>query len=480
MELSREFMLGRIMARDTAFDGVFLTGVHTTGIYCLPSCSARKPHAENVDFYHTEADAQAAGFRPCRRCKPDNFYRGLDPDRERLEAALVALRAQPARFGSVADLARATATGVSKLNALVRRHYHTTPAVLLARARVGAAQRALQEGQRAIDAALGAGFESLSAFNESFRRWTGLRPRDWARLGDDDSFTLRLPPGYLEGPALRVHGRDDDSPTERVTGRTIVKLLNIDDQPVRLDIRVARGLAGCTVRAGAKRPGASVACAAHAAAIRMLGLDQDPAQFERRIARQRRTRGLVNGRAGTRVPLTADPFEALVWCIVGQQVNLAFAYSMRRALISLAGSPAGGGMRAHPTPAQVGALDYSDLTAQRYSRRKAEYLIDAARAVHAGSLPLAQLAERPATVVERTLLDVRGLGPWSTNYLMMRGFGFADCVPVGDTGLGTALERFFALDARPDAQAVRTLMEPFAPFRSLATFHLWLSLGDAP
>jgi 3-methyladenine DNA glycosylase/8-oxoguanine DNA glycosylase len=63
---------------------------------------------------------------------------------------------------------------------------------------------------------------------------------------------------------------------------------------------------------------------------------------------------------------------------------------------------------------------------------------------------------------------------------MMRGFGFADCVPVGDTGLGTALERFFALDARPDAQAVRTLMQPFAPFRSLATFHLWLSLGDTP
>jgi AraC family transcriptional regulator of adaptative response / DNA-3-methyladenine glycosylase II len=480
MELSREFMLGRFMARDAAFDGVFLAGAHTTGIYCLPSCPARKPYAENVDFYSTEADAQAAGFRPCKRCKPDNFYRGLDPDRERLEAVLAALRAEPARFASVGDLAKATATGVSKLNALVRLHYHATPAVLVARARVAAAQRALQEGQRAIDAAFGAGFESLSAFNESFRRWTGLRPRDWARLGDDDCFTLRLPPGYRDGPALRVHGRDDESPTERVTGRTIVKMLNIADQAVRLEIRLGRGLARCAVQNGTPRPGAAVARAAHAAAIRMLGLDQDPAQFERRIARQRRTRGLVNGRAGTRVPLTADPFEALVWCIVGQQVNLAFAYGMRRALISLAGTPASGGMRAHPTPAQVARLDYADLTAQRYSRRKAEYLIDAARAVYDGSLPLGTLADRPATVVERTLLDVRGLGPWSTNYLMMRGFGFADCVPVGDTGLGTALERFFALDARPDASGVRKLMQPFAPFRSLATFHLWLSLGDSP
>jgi 3-methyladenine DNA glycosylase/8-oxoguanine DNA glycosylase len=73
---------------------------------------------------------------------------------------------------------------------------------------------------------------------------------------------------------------------------------------------------------------------------------------------------------------------------------------------------------------------------------------------------------------------VRGLGPWSVAYLLMRGYGFADCVPVGDAGLSAALQRFFALDHRPGAGETRTLMEPFAPFRSLATYHLWTSLGD--
>ena len=76
------------------------------------------------------------------------------------------------------------------------------------------------------------------------------------------------------------------------------------------------------------------------------------------------------------------------------------------------------------------------------------------------------------------MLDVRGLGPWSVQYFLMRGLGFADCVPVGDAGLTAALQRFHHLDHRPGPAETRELMEPFAPFRSLGTYHLWSSLGD--
>lgn len=219
--------------------------------------------------------------------------------------------------------------------------------------------------------------------------------------------------------------------------------------------------------------------AAHSAAMRMLGLRQDPGPFERRIGRQPKLRGLISARRGTRIPLTATPFEALVWCIVGQQVNLAFAYQLRRVLIELAGAPGQAGI-AHPLPDAVARLDYADLTARQYSRRKAEYVIDVARAIVAGDLSLDGLAATSATAAEAKLLAVRGLGPWSTHYMLMRGFGFADCVPVGDTGLSTALERFFGLGERPDGRATLRLMESFAPYRSLASFHLWQSLGDAP
>ncbi len=161
-------------------------------------------------------------------------------------------------------------------------------------------------------------------------------------------------------------------------------------------------------------------------------------------------------------------------------MNLAFAYRLRRVLVRRVGTPAGDGLVAHPTARQVASLDVADLTRAQFSRRKAEYVVETARAIDAGRLPLDALSQRPAPIVEQTLLDVRGIGPWSANYLMMRGLGFADCVPAGDSGLSAALQRFFSLEERPDAAAQRELMEAFAPYRSLATFHLWLSLGDAP
>src|SRR5690606_19621289 len=101
-------------------------------------------------------------------------------------------------------------------------------------------------------------------------------------------------------------------------------------------------------------------------------------------------------------------------------------------------------------------------------------------AVSDGTLDLDDMTTRSAPAIERRLLAVRGLGPWSAQYMLMRGFGFADCVPAGDSGLATALERFFALEERPDATGTRRLMETFSPHRALATFHLWTSLGESP
>jgi 3-methyladenine DNA glycosylase/8-oxoguanine DNA glycosylase len=210
----------------------------------------------------------------------------------------------------------------------------------------------------------------------------------------------------------------------------------------------------------------------------MLGLAWDPAPFERRLRERPELERLVEGRRGLRVPLTPTVWECVVWAVVGQQVNLAFAYALRRDLALLAGEDTGNGLRAHPTADAVAALDYGDLAALRFSRRKAEYVVDAARAVVAGELPLESLPARTATTAERVLRGVRGFGPWSARYVLMRGCGFADCVPVGDAGLVVALQRFFDLPERPGVAETEAAMEPFAPFRTLATHHLWLTLGD--
>src|SRR6185503_14015492 len=115
---------------------------------------------------------------------------------------------------------------------------------------------------------------------------------------------------------------------------------------------------------------------------------------------------------------------------------------------------------------------------RQLSRNKADFVVGLARAVTTGQLPLDELAGAAASRLEETLRAQRGVGPWTAAYVMLRGYGLADCVPVGDAGLALALERFHALSARPDAAATGRLMALFAPYRSFATFHFWSSLGD--
>jgi len=471
-------MLERFYARDRASDGRFITGVLSTGIYCLPSCTARKPLPENVRFFATQDDARSAGLRPCRRCRPDHFYQQYDPDVHLLETLAADVRRSPAAFADAAAMVAISGIGTTKLNALFRRHFHATPAAFLAGERVAAARAALAEGRSVSDAAHAAGYESLSAFHLNFRRQTGLTPGEYRALGSARAFTLALPDGFRPEVVLGYLGRDPQSLVERAGGSELVKGMRLGGAPARLRMRFGEGVVECEVLAE-RTLAAEEVRQAHAAAVRMLGLASDPAAFERHVARRPELARLVARRPGMRIPRTADAWECLVWTIVGQQVNLPFAFALRGVVAELAGEPAGEGLRAHPTPEAVARLDYEDLTRRRFSRRKAEYVIDTARLIASGALRIDAGERELATALERRLLQVRGLGPWSVQYLLMRGFGLADCVPAGDAGLSAALQRFHALDHRPGPGETRELMEAFAPFRSLATCHLWTSLGDS-
>lgn len=458
--------------------GHLLVGVLSTGIYCLPSCTARQPKVENIRFFKSELDAQQAGLRPCRRCRPDYFYKDYDPDRETLTALVTRLEKEPAAFNGLEALTEESGIGATKLHALFRTHYHTTPAAFLSRVRVANACRLLSDPSRpVIDVAFEAGYESASAFYENFRKATGLSPKDYQNMGKSNGFTLTLPENYLPWVTRNQLGRDPESPAERVSGDRITKALNINGEPVLLVLEWADTSVRCRIEA-ARALDLTLMQAVHNAAIRMLGFWTNPAPFERFVLGEPALAPLIQGREGLRIPLNADVFEGIAWAIIGQQVNLPFAYRLRRQLIELCGQRINETFVAHPTADAVANLDYGDLTTRQYSRRKAEYLIDTARLIASGSLDSIFDPFAAASMVEKRLLAVRGLGKWSANYIMMRALGFANCAPLGDTGLSTALQRFFKLDHRPQADETERLMEPFAPYRSLATLHLWMSLRE--
>ena len=490
MRMTHATMYARVLASDASCNGRFFTGVMSTGIYCLPACTARKPKAGNVRFFPTCEAARLAGLRPCKKCHPDDFARGADPVLADVETLVGEIRSAPAGFADTSAIVRRSGFGATRLFELFRLHYHTTPADLLLRARIDAARRRLLSGNAGLAEVAGnAGFESISVFHGHFRRLTGLTPAAYRELRDAKSFTVLLPAGYPLPYLRRALGRDRRSLTERLEGSryTMVSQTSGDPAIVRLHIEsdaIHVATAPAAVPAGqvgkAKTPAPPwPAVEAHRIVVGLLGLDQDAAAFTR-LARKLGLARLVAGRTEMRISQTPSVYDGLLWSIIGQQINFAFACQLRRRLVERAGEPAADGLHAPPTPAAVAALSPEDLLPLQFSRQKAGYLISTSRLIADGKLDLPALCAMSATRAERTLLAVRGLGPWSVNYVMMRSLGFPDCVPLGDTGVTSGLLALFKLEERPDIDATRRLMAVFSPHRSLATGHLWQFNQPAP
>jgi len=405
------------------------------------------------------------------------FYRGEDIDRDRFQAVIEAISGRADDAVTASSLARAVRVSATKLNELVRTHGHTTPASLIRKARVREAMRRLIDTtERITDIAYATGFESESTFHRQFVQHTALSPGAYRALRESTFFVLRLPSRYRAVDPLGYHGRDAGSRSEVVSGSSICKPMVIDGQPLTVTITLGADGAACEVAAGKRLPPATMAFV-HDVCLRMLGLVADPSPFEIKAAGMRGLDQVVAQRRGLRIPLTATTWEALAWAIIGQQINLAFACSLRRELVELAGTRASDDLIAHPDAAAVAALDERDLTKRRFSGSKARYLIGAARAIAPKTLDLDALAVGSARLAAARLESVPGIGTWTANYVMMRGIGFVDCVPAGDSTLSLALQRTLELSSRPDTASTAKLMEPFAPYRSFATAHLWASVA---
>lgn len=469
MRLNDDTMFARFLASDADYNGRFFTGVLTTGIYCLPACRARKPKRKNVRFFPTCEAARAAGLRPCRKCHPDDYARGADPVLETIETLTAEIREAPSSFPDVSAIVRRSGFGSTRAFELFRQHYHETPADLLDRARFDHIRRMLLETSRPLGSiSAEAGYESLSVFHDHFRRFTGLTPAIYRELPKLTTFCLKLPEHYPVNYLRRALGRDGHSVTERIDGdiyTTVVRLGN--DTPALIRLTLSPEAVDVNIEAAE-----NVSVDAHAFVAALLGLGQDAAAFSR-LAKRLGLGRLVKQREELRIVQTPSVYDGLLWSIVGQQINLPFACLLRSRLIRLAGQVFSEDLFAPPIPTAIAKLSPADLLPLQFSQQKAGYVIALSRLIASGQLDLAKLTTMSATRVERTLLAIRGLGPWSVNYVMMRSLGFADCVPYGDTGVTSGLQALLNLEQRPDIDETRRLMAVFSPYRSLATAHLW-------
>lgn len=283
-----------------------------------------------------------------------------------------------------------------------------------------------------------------------------------------------LPAGYRPVDVLAFHGRDPLSASERVTGDGFVKALLLDGVPCMLSLRFEAGWAkGALVPERAVQQ--EVARQSVTSMItRMLGLQQPVDAFMRRFGDDPEVGTFLLANAGLRVPLAATPFEALTWAITGQQISLSAAMSLRRRLIAACGRTHAAGLLCYPDAAAFLALGAGRLREAGFSRSKTETLLTVADAVLAGGLPLDSWLERcdEAALRER-LLEVRGIGPWTVNYTLLRGYGWLDGTLHGDAAVRRGLRILLQLGHAPTAAFCADWLARFSPWRALVAAHLW-------
>jgi len=290
-------------------------------------------------------------------------------------------------------------------------------------------------------------------------------------------FDLALPNEYDAYDARQFHGRDAEEVAEQVSETSLRKGVLLDNHPAVIEIRLGpKGtMARCTVDVNGAI-GIESKHTARQMAMGMLGLRIDPARFAAFVALDPVFGPLTKKQRGIRVVQSATVFEALTWAIMGQQINTAFAVSLRRTFIRLANRVHSSGLFCYPDAADVASIPIAALTSRQFSRSKAETLIRLSNLIVAGELDLNVSASQSIDMICESLLKIKGIGPWTVNYAMLRGYAHDDCSLHGDVAIRSAFQKLYGKDTRPSMQDVEALLKPFSPHRTMLAAHLWASL----
>jgi AraC family transcriptional regulator of adaptative response / DNA-3-methyladenine glycosylase II len=462
-----------VTSRDARFDGWFFTAVATTGIYCRPSCPARTPLARNVSFFSTAAAAQAAGYRACRRCRPDAVPGSPEWD-VRADVVARAMRliadGEVERTG-VPGLAARLGYSERQLHRLLVAELGVGP-LALARAQRAQTARVLIEttGLPMTDVAFAAGFASIRQFNDTVREVfattpTGLRrTAPAAASGAPGELTLRLAARapYPAEEVLLFLGAHAVPGLEEWDGTTYSRVLDLPHGPAVVRLSPTADGPGVTARlrlTQLRDLGVAVA-----RCRRMLDLDADPTAVDDVLGADPALAALVATAPGRRVPAAPDAGELAVRAVLGQQVSVAGSRTLGARLLTAAGTPLPEpvGTLTHAFP-RGAALAEADLTAVGLPGARRTTVHALAAALADGALPLDPGADRDDAV--RALRAVPGIGPWTAALVALRGLADPDVWLPGDLALRRSLVRLGSSDTEAATR--------WRPWRSYAVMHLW-------
>ncbi|MFZ3567256.1 AlkA N-terminal domain-containing protein [Streptomyces sp. BH097] len=465
-----------VQAKDTRFDGVFFTAVVTTRIYCRPGCPVVPPKPRNMRFYPSAAACQQAGFRACKRCRPDTSP-GSPEWNQRADLTARAMRligdGVVDREG-VPGLAHRLGYSARQIERQLLAELGAGP-LALARAQRAQTARILIEttGLPLSEVAFAAGFSSIRTFNDTVREVYALSPTE---------LRTRVPQGRTSTQgvlALRLPFRKPLNPDNLFGHLAATGVPGVEewrDGAYRRTLRLpyGHGIVGLT-------PGADhIACrliltdqrdltVAISRCRRMLDLDADPVAVDEQLRTDPLLAPLVDKAPGRRVPRTVDEAEFAVRAVLGQQVSTAAARTHAARLVLAHGEPVedpeGGLTHLFPSPAALASLDPESLALPRSRRATLTTLV---HQLADGRLKLGP--ESDWEEARARLAELSGFGPWTIEAIAMRALGDPDAFLPTDLGMRRAAQGL-GLPHTPAALTARAAA--WRPWRAYATQYLW-------
>jgi len=501
MHEDTERCIRAVQSKDARFDGWFFTAVLTTGIYCRPSCPAVPPKPQNMRFFPSAAAAQQAGFRACKRCRPDASP-GSPEWNERAD-----LVARAMRFIADGVVDRA---GVAGLAAQLGYSVRQVERQLLAE--LGAGPLALARAQRAQtarllietttlamgDVAFAAGFPTIRTFNDTVLDVFAMSPTELRRRATAGRLgaTRRAattgaaaqgaePVSSLASISLRLPFRQPMCPDNLFGHLAATAIPGVEewrDGAYRRTLRLPNGPGLATLRPGPEFIACQLALTdlrdlamAISRCRRLLDLDADPVAIGAQLREDPQLAPLIDKAPGRRVPRTVDAAELAVRAVIGQQVSTAAARTHGARLAQRLGEPVddpvGGLTRLFP---DMAVLTDTDMAALAMPAARRQSVAALARSVASGALDLGAGADWH--LARSVLATVPGVGPWTIELVAMRGLGDPDAFTPTDLGVRRAAASL-GLPASPAALTRRA--ERWRPWRAYAVQYLWATSDHA-
>lgn len=485
MSIDTAALYSAYASRDPRFDGVFYIGVTSTGIYCRPVCTAKTPKASNCRFFDSAAAAESAHFRPCLRCRPELAPGNAPVDDARRIASLLVHRIDEGMLDRTDDngqwmerVAKQFGWSSRQIRRVVQRELGVSPMELLQTRRLLLAKQLLTETRLPIaEVAHASGFASLRRFNDAFGQRYGMPPtrfrKDAASPEQAAAATLTLQLGYR--PPF-----DWEALLDFLRARQTLGVEHVSDSTYMRTVALGGRRGWIEVRNDGLRRALVVSIAHDLTPVlpALLGRLRDlfdlaarPDIIASHLSDAQALRAGIEKHPGLRVPGAFDGFELAMRAILGQQITVKAATTLAGRVAAKFGesvvTPHPLLDRLSPTADRISRVRPADLTALGVMPTRAASIITLARAVENG-LSLEPGAD-PESAMAR-LVDLPGVGTWTSHYVAMRALRWTDAFPKEDVVIRRQLGGVTAAEAE-------RLSQPWRPWRSYATLHLWRSAG---